>query len=64
MPKVLISDNLSKVAVDVFTNNKIEVDVKTDLTVEELKKEIINYEGLVVRSATKVNQEIIECGKI
>tara|TARA_Y100000590_G_scaffold112107_1_gene127838 strand:+ start:593 stop:1540 length:948 start_codon:yes stop_codon:yes gene_type:complete len=63
MPKVLISDNLSKVAVDVFTNNKIEVDVKTDLTVEELKKEIINYEGLVVRSATKVNQEIIECGK-
>ena len=36
MPKVLISDNLSKLAVDVFTNNNIEVNVKTDLNSEEL----------------------------
>ena len=63
MPKVLISDNLSKVAEDVFTNNNIEVKVKTDLNSEELKNEISHYDGLVVRSATKVTREIIESGK-
>ena len=63
MPKVLISDNLSDVAKEIFLNNNIEVDVITDLNPEQLKDKITHYEGLVVRSATKVTDEIIKSAK-
>ena len=59
MPKVLISDALSNLANEVFKNNKIEVDTIIDLKPSELKKIIHNYDGLVVRSATKATDEII-----
>ena len=62
MPKVLISDSLSNLAKEVFVNNNIEVDVKTELSPLELQDAIKNYDGLVVRSATKVTREIIEAG--
>ena len=60
MPKILISDSLSNIAKEVFEDNNIEVDVITDLKPDNLKDIINNYDGLVVRSATKVNKEIIE----
>ena len=60
MPKILISDSLSNIAKEVFENNNIEVDVITDLKPDNLKDIINNYDGLVVRSATKVSKEIIE----
>ena len=60
MPKILISDSLSNIAKEVFENNNIEVDVITDLNSDDLKDIINNYDGLVVRSATKVSKEIIE----
>ena len=60
MPKILISDTLSNIAKEVFENNNIEVDVIIDLTPDDLKDIINNYDGLVVRSATKVSKEIIE----
>jgi len=41
----------------------IEVVVKNGLSPQALKKEIGDYEGLIVRSATKVTREIIEAGK-
>jgi D-3-phosphoglycerate dehydrogenase len=62
MPKILISDNLSNLANEVFLKNSIEVDTITDLSHEELKKIIKNYDGLVVRSATKATDEIISAG--
>ena len=62
MSKVLISDSLSNVAKEVFEKNNIEVDVKTELTPTNLQEIINNYDGLVVRSATKVTKEIIEAG--
>jgi D-3-phosphoglycerate dehydrogenase len=58
--KVLISDNLSQVGVDVLKNAGIEVDVNTGLAPEELKKIIGNYDGLVIRSATKVTVDLLE----
>ena len=59
--KVLISDKLSPKGVEIFEKAKgIEVDVKTKLSPEELKAIIGEYDGLVVRSATKVTPEIIE----
>jgi len=59
--RVLVSDNLSEVGVKIFEETPdIEVDVNTGLTPEELKGIIGQYEGLVIRSATKVTADIIE----
>jgi D-3-phosphoglycerate dehydrogenase / 2-oxoglutarate reductase len=61
--KILVSDTLSEKGVEIFQKAKgIEVDVKTGLPPEELKAIIKDYDGLVIRSATKVTQEIIEAG--
>ncbi len=59
--KILISDNLSKLGVEILQKEEgIEVDVKTGLPKEELIKIIPEYEGLIVRSATKVTADVIE----
>lgn len=59
--KVLISDSLSKEAVEILQQEKeLSVDVNTKLTPEQLKDVIKNYDALVVRSSTKVTKEIIE----
>jgi len=63
MPKVLISDSMSNVAQKIFEKNKISVDVKTALTEEEIIKIIPEYDGMVVRSATKVTKNIILAAK-
>ena len=62
MPKVLISDTLSNLAKEVFEKNNVEVDINTELSPSELQEIIKNYDGLVVRSATKATKEIIEAG--
>ena len=59
MPKVLISDKLSERAAEIFRERGIETDVKTGMTPEELKACIGDYDGLAIRSATKVTAEII-----
>ena len=62
--KVLVSDTLSPNGVAVFEKAEgITVDVKTNLAPEELKAIIGEYDGLVVRSATKVTAEIIEAAR-
>jgi len=61
MKKVLVSDNLAKEAVEIFENAPdIAVDVMTNLTPDELKGVIKDYDGLAIRSATKVTAELIE----
>ncbi|MDD5428242.1 MAG: phosphoglycerate dehydrogenase [Candidatus Omnitrophica bacterium] len=58
--KVLISDALSKEAVDILEKEKeFKVDVNTKLTPDELKKVIKDYDALLVRSATKVTKDVI-----
>src|SRR6201991_4561810 len=59
MPKVLISDSLSPAAVAIFRDRGVEVDIKTDLKPEELKAIIGQYDGLAIRSATKVTKEVL-----
>jgi len=63
MPKVLISDSMSNVAQKIFEKKNISVDVKTGLSEDEIIKIIPEYDGLVVRSATKVTKNIIEAAK-
>ena len=58
-PKVLISDELSPAAVAIFKERGVDVDVKVGLSKEELEKIIPAYDGLAVRSATKVTEKII-----
>ena len=60
MPKVLISDSLDNIASEILTKNNISVDTKTNLSPEELKKIIDNYDGLIIRSATKVRKDLID----
>jgi D-3-phosphoglycerate dehydrogenase len=63
MPKVLIADKLSPQAIDVFKQNKVEADVKTGMTPEELLAVIGEYDGIAVRSMTKVTPQVIAAGK-
>src|SRR5262249_24469426 len=57
--KVLISDELSPAAVQIFKDRGLEVDVKSGISKDELEKIIANYDGLAVRSATKVTEKLI-----
>jgi D-3-phosphoglycerate dehydrogenase len=61
--KVLISDNLSAEGVEILKRGGLEVVVKTGMTPDELKKEIKDYDGLVIRSATKVTADVIAAAK-
>ena len=63
MPKVLISDAMDSIAEKILISNNIDVDVKTDFNADELKDKIAAYDGLIIRSATKVTKEIIENAK-
>jgi D-3-phosphoglycerate dehydrogenase len=60
MPKVLISDKLSPAAVDIFKGRGIETDFKPGLKPAELREIIGEYDGLAVRSATKVTRELLD----
>ena len=61
MPKVLVSDKLSKTAVQIFKDNGVEVDYLPDLgkDKDKLLEVIGQYDGLAIRSATKVTEKII-----
>src|SRR5499427_1317171 len=63
MPKVLISDNLSPAAIAIFKERGLEADVKAGLSKEELLRVIGDYEGLAIRSSTKVTAEVITAAK-
>jgi D-3-phosphoglycerate dehydrogenase len=59
--KVLVSDNLGEAGIRMFQEEEgIDVDVKTGLPPEELKGVIGDYDGLVIRSATKVTEDLLE----
>ena len=59
--RVLVSDNLGEAGIKMFEEEEgIELDVKTGLSHEELKEIIGNYDGLVIRSATKVTEDLLE----
>lgn len=57
--KILISDQLEQSCIDILTREHFEVDVRPGISPEDLRKRIGEYDGLVVRSQTKVTAEII-----
>jgi D-3-phosphoglycerate dehydrogenase len=62
-PRVLISDQLSPAAIDIFKARGVDVDVKTGLSKDELLKIIGDYDGLAIRSATKADKDVIAAAK-
>ena len=60
-PKVLVSDKLSPTAVQIFRDRGIEVDFEPDLgkDKDKLAEVIGQYDGLAIRSATKVTETIL-----
>ncbi|MCQ0971079.1 phosphoglycerate dehydrogenase [Paracoccus sp. TK19116] len=61
MPKVLVSDKLSETAVQIFRDRGVEVDYMPDLgkDKEKLADIIGGYDGLAIRSATKVTEKLL-----
>jgi len=61
-PRVLVSDKLSPTAVQIFKDRGVEVDYLPDLgkDKEKLLEVIGQYDGLAIRSATKVSEKIID----
>ena len=57
--RVLIADQLSPAAVDIFKQRGVDTDVKVGLSKDELEKIIKDYDGLAVRSATKATAKVI-----
>ncbi len=65
MPKILVSDKLSPTAVEIFKEKGLEVDYLPDVgkDKEKLHRIIGDYDGLAIRSATKVTEKIIKAAK-
>jgi D-3-phosphoglycerate dehydrogenase len=63
VPKVLIADELSPKALDIFRGRGVEVDVRIGLKKPDLVSIIGAYDGLAVRSATKADKDVIAAGK-
>ena len=61
-PRVLIADRLSPTAVQVFRDRGIEAEVRTGLDADQLLEAIGGYEGIAVRSATRVTERVIAAG--
>ncbi len=63
MFKILVADSLSEEGINILKSSKeFVVDVKVGLKAPDLKAIVGEYDALVVRSATKVTQEIIDAG--
>jgi D-3-phosphoglycerate dehydrogenase / 2-oxoglutarate reductase len=64
-PKVLISDALSPAAVQIFKDRGVEVDFQPKLGADKdkLAELIGHFDGLAIRSATKVTRKILEQAK-
>src|ERR1700743_2742573 len=58
-PRVLISDQLSPAAIEIFKARGVEADVNTGLSKDDLLKIIGDYDGLAVRSATKADKDVL-----
>ena len=56
---ILISDKMSNKVEDVLKSKQINFDIKTGMSPEELKEVIDQYDGILIRSATKLTSDIL-----
>ena len=57
--RILISDKMSNKVEDVLKSKQINFDIKTGMSPEELKEVIDQYDGILIRSATKLTSDIL-----
>ncbi|MBM3569594.1 MAG: phosphoglycerate dehydrogenase [Alphaproteobacteria bacterium] len=62
-PRVLISDELSPRAVEIFAERGVAVDNRPGLKADALLQFVGDYDGLAIRSATKVTAEVLTAGR-
>jgi len=58
--KVLICDSTSADAIQAMRDARLEVDNRPEITPEELVRDAAQYDGMVVRSRTKITKEVID----
>jgi len=64
MMKVLVSDNLEDVGLDILRKEpEIQVDVRAGLKPDELKAIIGEYDALIIRSSTKVTEDLLQAAR-
>jgi D-3-phosphoglycerate dehydrogenase len=57
--KILISDKLSQQGKEILKQRGLDFDEKTDFTPEQLKEVIGEYDGIIIRSGTKLTKEVL-----
>lgn len=62
--KVLVCDSIPEEEIEELERNHFEVDVNPTISNEQLGRVVSNYDALIVRSRTKVTEEIINAGKM
>eukprot|EP00871_Galdieria_phlegrea_P003462 jgi/Galph1/4116/GphlegSOOS_G2766.1 len=60
--RILVAEKLSEEGVNILQKN-FQVDLKYGLSAEDLRKEVAEYDALIVRSGTKVDKALLEAGK-
>jgi D-3-phosphoglycerate dehydrogenase len=60
--RIIVTERIAEEGIEYLRNNGFEVDVKYGMSREELLEIIGNYDAIIVRSVTKVNQELLEKG--
>ncbi len=58
--KILISDKMSNKVEEVLKSKSMDFDIKTGMDPDELKAVIDNYDGILIRSATKLTADILK----
>jgi D-3-phosphoglycerate dehydrogenase len=59
MPKVLIADKLSPAAIAIFKERGLDADYKPGMTKEELIACVDQYDGIAIRSASKITKDVL-----
>ena len=60
--KIIVTERIAEEGIDFLRNNGFEVDVKYGIARDELLGAMGDYDAIIVRSVTKVNQELLEAG--
>jgi|SoiMethySBSTD1v2_1073268.scaffolds.fasta_scaffold19920_2 D-3-phosphoglycerate dehydrogenase / 2-oxoglutarate reductase len=62
MARVLVTEELAEAGLERLRAAGHDVDVRLGLTVEELNAEVVGAQALIIRSATRVTQEVVAAG--
>jgi D-3-phosphoglycerate dehydrogenase len=60
MPKILVADKITQAGIDILTGAGFDVDVKTGQSEDQLVESAAQYDGIIVRSASKITKRIVD----